>query len=261
MRVKFFTCYHKNFLAPQSRQSTFVFACGPQRHSLEISPDIIDGDNEGTASTLADQNDLYCELTMQFYIWKYCLKNFDAVVLCHYRRYFDLTMMEVPEKAILRRDPTQKEIDHLTSQSQYERSIQLFNQFEFIVPYQGLSVIDGGHLKSVADRMRFIEPDTWPVFLEVLLRQFPKYRDKLHLFYERETMHYWNLFGAHSNAAHNYFSELFSILFGMHSHFNDRKRKELLPKRSLAYYGEVFFSFYVLANNVDAVSMPCVQLE
>jgi hypothetical protein len=261
MNAKFFICYHKNFLVPTPQEHIAVFACGPERYSLEISSDIIDGKDITNGLTLADHNDLYCELTMQFHIWKYCLKTYDAIMFCHYRRYFDLNMKKAPEKAILRRAPSQSEIDYLTSPSQKQRSVELLSRFDFIVPYQGLSVVDGGHLKSVADRMRIIEPDTWAHFLETLLSLFPKYRNKIHLFYERETMHYWNLFGARSEAAEPYFNELFSILRSMQNHFNDSKRKALLPKRSLAYYGEVFFSFYILANEVNVISMPCIQLE
>ena len=79
MNIKIFMCCHKGYeIVPP-------FAL-PIQGGRAIHPPIdgIMGDNSG--DNISDKNKEYCELTVQYYVWKNI--DADAYGFCHYRRFF-----------------------------------------------------------------------------------------------------------------------------------------------------------------------------
>ena len=79
MDIKIFMCCHKGYeIVPP-------FAV-PIQGGRAIHPPIdgIMGDNSG--DNISDKNKEYCELTVQYYVWKNI--DADAYGFCHYRRFF-----------------------------------------------------------------------------------------------------------------------------------------------------------------------------
>ena len=43
---------------------------------------------DNTGDNIADKNNIFCEFSAHYYIWKNQVDNYDNIGLCHYRRYF-----------------------------------------------------------------------------------------------------------------------------------------------------------------------------
>ena len=85
MKIKILVCCHKKDI--MATQEPYM----PIHVGKDLHPELdlgIIGDNTG--DNISKKNGSYCELTGMYWAWKN-LKDIDAIGICHYRRYFDLS--------------------------------------------------------------------------------------------------------------------------------------------------------------------------
>lgn len=180
-----------------------------------------DGDN------IAIKNNVYCELTAQYYAWKNM--KYEISGLCHYRRYFIKTERSFKNsvKLIL----NDKDIEKILSRK------------KIIIPKLSYRVIENPKLYK--DKPKEKQDYHLVKLEEYLLKNHNKYISSWEKFAYGNKISWGNMFISSKEIFDDYSSWMFDILFDLEKQFKEEGK---LTPRIMGFISEILLNVWVDHN-------------
>lgn len=182
------------------------------------------GISDRTGVNISRQNHIYGELTALYWIWKNTQD--DVIGLCHYRRFFDITELEIQN---------------------------VLQQNKVILPK--VSRLKW-HVEQQFIRMHDIQ--IWEQTLEILSKKYPQYAHATAQVFSDNLLYQHNMFIARRSFLEAYCSFVFDILFELEKvfelhHFNEYQQ------RYAGFVSERLLTLYVIGNNLPKVERRIIN--
>lgn len=228
MDIKIFMCCHKGYeIVPP-------FAV-PIQGGRAIHPPIdgIMGDNSG--DNISDKNKEYCELTVQYYVWKNI--DADAYGFCHYRRFFCFDEAVKKPYLVFGKMSEKQQKRYLGSEEQIEK---LVKEHDIVVPRTEKS--DMTVREYYCHYENFFEEDL-NLFLEILSKMHPELMPYAEEYLSQNYQYYCNMFIMKKQ----FFNEYCELLFPVLAEFDKRKtlHGNFQADRTNGYLAERFVGIYL----------------
>lgn len=170
---------------------------------------------DNTGEHISDKNASYCELTALYWIWKN--SQADVVGLEHYRRRFHVSRGEV---------------------------CTILEKYDIILPKEYLYRI------SLEDEYKqFHIPEDWENMKEVLLEEYPDYKDFVEEVFGNNALIPYNMFIAEKKVCDAYCTWLFPILEKLEQKRGIAER-DSYQSRYIGFLSERLFTLYVKKNHL-----------
>lgn len=220
--------------------------------------DIILPVRDDTGVNISQKNHQYCELTVQFYVWKNL--SADVAGLMHQRRYFDFSQA-YPIKDIssppknkpyrIYRKPDKQTLKKLGYN--YDNIKKLTDKYRIIAPlrenlYQSIRCYYDKN-----DRCGF---DDIGLLLDIIKEKYPSYFNSAKKYFDQTLSYFCNMFIMDIEMFNSYSSWLFDILF----EYDKRKPAELFYPREKGKLAERLFGAY-MTYMIDKTDIPCAELQ
>ena len=194
------------------------------------------GDNEG--DSISDLNPNFCELTALYWGWK----NLDCpyLGLCHYRRYFTVSLFKSKKSRIL----TSSQLEELLKIS----PVILPKKRHYWIETNYSHYIHAHH-KEDLDLTRSILLDRWP-----------DYVDSFDEIMSRTSGHRFNMFIMRRDLLNAYCDWLFDVLMELHRQL-DISTYSLYDARVFGFVGERLLDVWLHKNKISFLDIPYVYLE
>lgn len=209
--IKILECHHKK---ETSLRVDKIYS--PIQVGRAISNEKLDMLGDDTGDNISEKNRTYCELTATYWAWKN-LDKIDFIGLCHYRRHFNLSKVDL-EKELKKYDIMLIEPD--------------------VSPYSNMFRLISGTTRE----------DAYILF-NVIHTFFPDYREGAinYLFNSNKWIPY-NMLVASSKHFNSYCQWLFEVLAIVEKQILFSEYSRL--KRVLGYMGEVLLGIYCTSNHL-----------
>ena len=169
---------------------------------------------DDTGDNISEKNLQYCELTAQYWAWKN-LHDVEYVGFCHYRRFFNISKMELKNKL------------------RYCDVIAL-KRHDFLPMYWEI--------------VRYISLEHLTILLMVIKKKFPEYEKTMVEYLNGNIFYHKNMLICKKELFDDYAKWLFDILFECEKNMKHVPYSRL--ERSLAYMGEYLMPVYMMHNNI-----------
>lgn len=195
-------------------------------------------DSQG--DSISSKNNMYCELTALYWVWKNKLRDYDALGLCHYRRYFSKNPLSEDPRFFLGNN----DIDAILA------------NYDIILPQRFFweRTVEENYFLGGAGRQRDLQ-----ILRQVISALCPSCTDALEKTLRAHSAYYCNMFIANSTNTDLYCSWLFSILEEVESRI-DTTGYSTQEQRVIGYLGEILINVWVLQNSYRIKMVPMVFL-
>ena len=234
--INIFVASHKPTLN-RGDQNFKLLQVGASLHpDVHVEDAIKDNENKDNISS---KNNIYCELTGLYYIWK-SIENVDYVGLCHYRRYF-------AKKDIVTKHPEK----YILSSEQMANDLQ---DYDIILPVKcRKNGTNKGFFTNPVDVQQFC---TYRNIIPAIKDLYPDYVDSYYEEFFRNEMSYGNMMVCSKTLCNDYCKFLFDILF------NSEKRWlnsgiDVAP-REMGYISEYLLNTWVRKNKLKVKYYPVI---
>lgn len=199
----------------------------PIQVGADLHPDLNLGfqkDNEG--ENISSRNAEWCELTGIYWGWKN-MKDVDYLGVCHYRRYFKLSISET-------------------------NIAKMLEKYDMIV-------IDGGKMIDRTSRARNLmsmttQEDAY-LFMDTVLSMHPEYYDAIYRYFYNSRFSYpYTMFIASKQLYDEFCEFLFPILFEVEKRMKPHGYTRL--KRTVGYFGEWSLGLFILCRSLKVCAVP-----
>lgn len=228
MACRIYMCCHKAF-------DTVPPLCIPIQAGRAINS-MIDGiPGDDTGDSISEKNREYCELTVQYHVWKN--DSTENVGFCHYRRFFCYDKsVKLPYIAFGKLSERQKKL--LGTE---EQIYELCRQYDIILPRaedMGISV------REYYCTSEYHHKEDLDLFVEITAELYPKLSDYMERYLSQHKQYFCNMFIMNRERFDEYCTFLFSIL----SEFDKRKtlHGSFQDDRTDGYLAERFVGIYLL---------------
>jgi hypothetical protein len=188
----------------------------PIQVGAKLNNNIIENVTDSTKDSISEKNNIYCELTGTYWIWKNT--NYQYLGLCHYRRYFQLEYNQI-ESILQKKDIIlpRKRIFRISIEEQYKR--EHYNK-------------------------------NWDIMLEVLKKSYPKYYETSKRVFSDNKLYAYNMLITKQSIFNNYCEWLFGVLQKVQTKISlsDLYKPEA---RYIGFIGERLLTLYVIHNGLD----------
>lgn len=177
---------------------------------------IIEKITDNTNKQISEKNNIYCELTGTYWIWKNT--NYNYIGLCHYRRYFQLESIQV-ESILQEKDIIlpKKRLFRLSIEEQYKK--EHFNKY-------------------------------WDIMIEVLKESFPQYYETSKQVFSNNKLYAYNMLIAKKAIFNKYCEWLFDVLLKIEIRVSCLKLHNY-ENRYIGFLGERLLTLFVIHNNLN----------
>lgn len=196
---------------------------------------------DGTGDNISTKNQLYCELTGLYWIWKNTLDEY--VGLVHYRRYF------VNTKKFFRND-------HNKIYS-YSELVGKLNSADIILPKRDC------FSKTVKEQMIETQSCSEIVFellQKVIKDKYPDYLADFYYVFSQNKMSCCNMIFSSRDIFDQYCSWLFDVLFQLETLVNKVAQKED-QSRLYGFLSERLLNIWVRKQGLKVKYLPIVNIE
>ncbi len=222
-------CCHSHF-------SVVPPLCVPMQGGARLHPPVRGAlPDIGPNGEISAKNHTYCELTVQYYVWKNLSAEYYG--FCHYRRFFCFDQTVSRKYLAKKRLSPRQQQRYLRSGQEIVRRLQ---GCDVLIPYpedMGMTVAE--HYGSAKGHQK----QDLELFLQILSALFPELTRAAET-YVSQRMHYFcNMFIMRSAC----FQEYCRILFACLEEFDRRKAAagEAVAPRTDGYLGERFLGIYI----------------
>ena len=172
--------------------------------------------SDDTGENISFKNDIYCELTALYWIWK----NTDAenIGLYHYRRRLDISKEDI---------------------------LSILNNKDIIMPK-----IKSFRISLKEQYIKEHSKDDWNIMMSVLKELYPKYYEFAQSLFEGNKIYRFNMFICKKDLFDNYCSWLFNILDTIYERVSIKDKNDY-QKRYIGFMAERLFTLYILYNQFD----------
>lgn len=183
-------------------------------------------------NNISNKNDIYCELTGLYYIWKN-VHDVEYVGLCHYRRY-----------------PSNDDVGLIPN-------LNILSEKDIVGRLQHADIIllqktpKNGEINGYfTDKERLLHYRPYVMMQPVIKELYPEYLDSFEEEFITPTMSFGNIMICRKSLFDNYCKWLFHILFAVEQKMNQQSGPE---PRELGFYSEWLLNVWVRHNklNVD----------
>lgn len=206
---------------------------GAETSTIEIPETIKDN---GASDNISSKNNIYCELTGLYYIWKN-VKDVKYVGLCHYRRLPAL-------KKIFQNDPeilSEKEL------------VTILNSYDLILPRKTKkNGVINGYFTEGDSAINEYRP--YKLMLPVVQELYPEYVDDFKKEFHTRTMSFGNIMICDKSLFDEYCKWLFDILFKLEENIN-MSGDRVLP-RELGFYSEWLLNIWMKHKRLKVKYVP-----
>ena len=237
-KIKNFVAVHKQ--APLYGDESYQFI----HVGAERNPVIIDGavkDNE-FEDNISAKNDIYCELTGYYHIWKH-VKDVDIVGFCHYRRFFAHKRFSYhPNKNILSSSDIQsllKDHDIILATPSSKRGarhgcFRTQGEIEEFFPYR--------------------------IMMPVIKELYPDYAEEFNQEFFINEMSFCNMLICRKELFDNYCRFLFDILFKVEENLKMKNIGGVAP-REMGFFSEWLLNVWVRKNRLKIAYSSVLFIE
>ena len=223
--VKIFVVAHKPFEIPVSEMLVPIHVGRANSRFKEEMADIA-GDDAGDNISL--KNPQYCEMTAHYWIWKN-IQDAEFVGVCHYRRYFDISITEE-------------------------------NVFEVMNGADVLMVEPSWYMDSVYSYFsKFIGAENMSIMWMVMKKIYPEYVRTLEDICDGVKFHPFNMLLCRKALFDEYCEWMFSVLGECEMHVKPAPYSN--ARRTLAYIAELLTGVYFIHRGLRIKSVPYYKME
>lgn len=198
------------------------------------------GDNE-YPDNISTKNDIYCELTALYYIWKN-VKDIDVVGLCHYRRLLGKrTFTYNIEKDILTANDC----------------LQILSDNDIILQRKSEKKGAVNGFFTSKDELRKYRP--FVLMGNAIRKVCPEYYKEFEKEFFIKEMSYQNIMVCKKTLWDKYCEWLFSVLFQVEVDL--KKNGGNVEPRELGFYSEWLLNVWVRYNNLKVYYTPIINTE
>ena len=225
---------------------------------LYSEDDIILGMRDDEGINISLKNPQYCELTVQYYIWKNL--EFDVGGLMHQRRYFDLsraypisksTMPSGQKPYRIYNQPDEKTLYKLGYT--YDNIKRLTDDYRIIAPLRENLYQSVRSYYDKNDRRGF---DDLGLILDIIKEKYPSYYDPAKKYFAQTLSYFCNMFIMDREMLDGYSRWLYDIL----DEYDKRKPLELFCPREQGKLAERLFGVY-MTYIIENTDIPCAELQ
>lgn len=237
-RIKNFVAVHKQ--APLYGDESYQFIhVGAARNPISIDGAVKDNEYEDNISS---KNDIYCELTGYYHIWKH-IKDVDYVGFCHYRRFF--------AKKRFSYHPNQ---DILTG----GELLKLLQNHDIVLATPTSK--RGARHGSFPSQGEVEEFFPYRIVMPVIKELYPDYAEEYNHEFFYETMSFSNMFVTSKRLFDDYCKFLFDVLFKVEENLKMKNIGGVAP-REMGYFSEWLLNVWVRKNKLKVAYIPILMIE
>lgn len=221
-RIKILVACHK--ADPNIRQDDIYM---PIQVGKALHPDLDLGFQcDNTGDNISEKNGSYCELTALYWAWKN-LKDVDYIGLCHYRRYFDIS-----------------NINLLKSLNEYD-AIVLKDDIYHESTYR--------HLSSL------LTQEDVAILIDTLIKEYPSFKDSIiKYFIKNNKCSQCNMFIMPIGLFNSYCNFLFPILNIIEKRCKSHNYTRL--KRRAGYFAEALQGLWINLEMINCLRIKRIDL-
>lgn len=237
-KVKIFTATHKE--AKLYGDNSYIFLnVGADLHpNTNISNAINDNAN---SDNISDRNDIYCELTGLYYVWKHC-NDMDIKGLVHYRRFLANKQFAInPNSTILKSEEIET----------------LLNTHDIILPT--LSKKDGARGGYFTIKESIPEFCIYRLVRPSIEKLHPEYLNEFEREFTLEKMVYANIMICKKELFNEYCEWLFDILFDVEKNLQESPFG--IAPREMGYISEYLLNVWVRHKHLKIAYKPMLFIE
>lgn len=237
-RIKNFVAVHKQ--APLFGDDSYQFLhVGAARNPIDIDGAVRDNEFDDNISS---KNDIYCELTGYYHIWKH-VKDVDYVGFCHYRRFFAHKRFTYDENANILKGA---------------EMLYLLKDHDIILGIPGNK--RGARHGCFPTQSEIKEFFPYRIMMPVIKELYPDYAEEFNKEFFIEEMSFCNMFVTSKTLFDNYCQFLFDILFKVEDNLKMSNIGGVAP-REMGYFSEWLLNVWVRKNNLKVAYSPIMMIE
>jgi hypothetical protein len=202
------------------------------------------GDNTGT--NISDQNFIYSELTVLYWVWKNRPKT-DYVGFCHYRRFFDFAHGEKYPLAYRRYSPNEASLIEKLPSFDYDT---LLSDCDLIVP---INFVMPTSLRRNYEKNHY--PDHYNALRQAVIELFPDYRPSFDSVLEgTNKLPPYNMLVTRWELFDRFCHFIFTIFFKLRSEIRMPDNKE--QQRIFGYMSERLLAVFIRHHHLKVKEYP-----
>ena len=232
-RIQNFVAVHKQ--APLYGDDSYQFIhVGAQRNPTEIKGAVKDNEHEDNISS---KNDIYCELTGYYHIWKH-VKDVDYVGFCHYRRFFAKKRFSYyPNRTILNK----------------EEILSLLKDHDIILATPRSK--RGARHGCFPTQPEVEEFFPYRIMKPVIKELYPDYEEEFNREFFIETISFCNMLICSKKLFDDYCQFLFGVLFKVEENMKQENIGGVAP-REMGYFSEWLLNVWARKNKLRVAYRP-----
>ena len=237
-RIRVFVAVHKEAVLYGNSDCYQFIHVGSSNSPLKIENEIRD---DSCSDNISPKNNIYCELTGVYYIWKN-IKDIDYVGLCHYRRFLaKKAYSSDPNSVIFKKDEL---IDKL-------------KDYDILLPQKN---IKKGRINGFfKNKEELGEYKPYILMRSAIEKLYPEYLIDFENEFFLPEMSFGNIMICKKSIFDDYCKWLFDILFFVENEFIEKEGQ--VPPRELGYYSEWLLNIWVRHNKLKAMYLPMYMVQ
>lgn len=237
-RIKNFVAVHKQ--APLYGDESYQFIhVGAARNPISIDGAVKDNEYEDNISS---KNDIYCELTGYYHIWKH-VHDVDYVGFCHYRRFFAHKRFCYDNNANIL---SGKEL------------LDILKEHDVILGAP--SSKNGARHGCFPTQAEIEEFFPYRIMMPVIKKLYPDYAEEFNREFFIGEMSFCNMFVCSKDIFDNYCKFLFDVLFKVEEHLKMENIGGVAP-REMGYFSEWLLNVWVRKNKLKVSYQPTLFID
>lgn len=237
--IKNYVAVHKPAILYGDDSYQFLHVGAGMHPDISIEGAIKDNENETNISL---KNDIYCELTGYYYIWKN-IKELDYIGFCHYRRYFAHKRFSYnPNQDILKK----QEILNI-----------LKNHDAILLAPNSKRGARHGCFKTQSEIEEFFP---YRIMMPVIRDYYPDYAEEFNREFFINEMSFCNMLICSKKLFDDYCEFLFGVLFRVEENLKEKNIGGVAP-REMGYFSEWLLNVWVRKNKLKVAYKPLLFIE
>lgn len=208
----------------------------------KINPPHISFRDDACDDNISDKNNIYCELTAYYHIWKH-ENDVENIGFCHYRRYFAKKSFSYkPNKDILKK----------------QEMLDILNNYDIILSTpKSKRGRRHGCFPTQAEIEEFFP---YRIMRPVIDELYPDYLDEFNNEFFINKMSFFNMFVCRKQLFDDYCKFLFDILFKVEENLKKDNIGGVSP-RELGFFSEWLLNVWVRKNKLKVCYKPVLFID
>lgn len=237
-RIKNFVAVHKQ--APLYGDDSYQFIhVGAARNPIVIDGAVRDNEYEDNISS---KNDIYCELTGYYHIWKH-VNDVEYVGFCHYRRFFAHKRFSYNENANILKG---------------KEMLDLLKEHDILLGVPGNK--RGARHGYFPTQPEIEEFFPYRIMMPAIKELYPDYAEEFNREFFITEMSFCNMLVCSKQLFDDYCKFLFDVLFKVEENLGMQNIGGVAP-REMGYFSEWLLNVWVRKNHLNVAYRPIMMIE